>query len=77
MLSFVRWLMAGCVCIWTLHAVAGESNATPTASGLPVASPDRFGRFEDSYVVRQQLRSNGWTASDEYALRAHYSFGYT
>jgi len=61
--------------LWACLAAAAD--VAPSTTGLPVASPERFGRFEDSFAVWNHMRNNGWTGKDEGALRAHYSFGYT
>lgn len=48
-----------------------------TVSNQALGSTERFGRYEDSFMVWNRMRNDGWTQNDEWALRAHYSFKYS
>ena len=58
-------------------SAAESTEQAVQASGKPAGSPDRFGRHEDSFVVWNHMRNNGWADNDDGALRAHYSFKYS
>ncbi len=53
------------------------SPATETLSGIAPGAPERFGRYEDSFMVWNRMQNNAWAGKDERALRARYSFKYT
>lgn len=58
-------------------AAAVEPACKVIVTGAKFGSPERFGRHEDSFAVWQRMRNNGWSTSDEGALRGRYSFKYS
>jgi hypothetical protein len=61
----------------TFAASASKGGAENTLSGSEAGALERFGRYEDSFMVWNHMQNNGWAAKDEAALRARYSFKYT
>jgi outer membrane phospholipase A len=49
--------------------------ATETAE-KPLSHPDRFGFYEDNFMLLNRMRNNGWAGNDDTAVRAHYSLRY-
>lgn len=56
-----------------LSAVAAPISDTTL---IDVGSHERFGSYEDNFVLANRMHNNGWADNDETALRAHYSFRY-
>lgn len=47
-----------------------------TTENVGLSDPSRFGAYGDSYGLYRAMTNSGWAEDDEWALRAHYSFGY-
>lgn len=60
-----------------LGGAAAAQAASPSVSGRALSDGARLTAYEDNYAVWQRMRTPGWAAPDEAALRARISFKYT
>jgi len=70
--AMAAWLAASISSAWAVEASLSNS-----VSGKKFNDSERLTAYEDSYLVLNQMRNNGWTEKDELALRAKMSFKYT
>jgi hypothetical protein len=45
-------------------------------TGVAFTDSARFGPYGESYILYQSMQNIDWANDDEWAVRAHYSFGY-
>lgn len=47
-----------------------------SVTGTRLGTAERFGSYEDNFVVWNRMQNNGWARADDKAFRGHYSFKY-
>jgi outer membrane phospholipase A len=65
------------IAILIVSAAPQDANSQDLINKRAETSYHGFRPYEDSFIIRNRMRNNGWAKDDESALPAHFSFKYS